>query len=64
MITHIGRNTGKKRHTVLEVIRSDENEKKYVFYSGWGDNSDWAKNIKKNPETQLNIGGKTLFDKM
>ena len=64
MITHIGRNSGRKRHTVLEVIRSDENKKEYVFYSGWGYNSDWVKNISKTPEIQLSIGGKTLAGKM
>ena len=45
MITHIDRNSGEKRFTVLEVIRLNKSCTNYVFYSGWGYNSDWAKNI-------------------
>ena len=64
MITHMGRNSGKKRFTVLDVIRLDRSCKKYVFYSGWGHNSDWAKNIRKNPHILLSISGKRLTGKM
>ena len=49
LLTHIGRKSGQLRQSVLEVVEHDEATGAYVIASGWGEKSDWLRNIQKNP---------------
>ena len=56
LLTHIGRKSGLPRQTVLEVVRYDAATNACVIASGWGETSDWLRNILKTPEVRITIG--------
>lgn len=60
MLTHIGRKTGRPRQTVLEVVRHDPATDTYFIASGWGERSDWLRNIQQNPHVLVHSGGRRL----
>ncbi len=57
MLTHIGRNSGHLHNVVLEVLYHNRVNTEYYVLSGWGSNSNWCKNIQKNPEVMVNVDG-------
>ena len=56
MLTHIGRKSGLSRQVVLEVVAHDKGDDTYVVASGWGERSDWFRNIQHNPEVVVTTG--------
>jgi deazaflavin-dependent oxidoreductase (nitroreductase family) len=60
LLEHIGRKSGLSRKAVLEVIRHDPAEQAYYVVSGFGRQSDWFLNIKKNPEVRIQVGRKWM----
>ena len=50
MLHHIGRKSGKIRYAVIEVVDYDLEHNVYTVASGWGTQSDWYRNILKNPD--------------
>ena len=59
-LTHIGRKSGLPRHTVLEVVRHDKTSGVYYIAVGFGEHSDWYKNILKNPNVEVQSAGARL----
>jgi deazaflavin-dependent oxidoreductase (nitroreductase family) len=55
-LTHIGRKSGKARHTVLEVLRSESNRSMIYVVSAWGERADWLQNVRANPEVVVQMG--------
>ena len=60
MLTHTGRKSGLPRQTVLEVVRHDTLTDSYVVASGWGEKSNWFRNILKNPRVSIAVGLRRL----
>lgn len=58
LLTHIGRKTGVRRRTVLEVMRCDERTGACFVGSGWGERADWYKNIQKNPNVEITVAAR------
>ena len=58
LLTHIGRKSGLPRQTVLEVVRYDPTSQVCVIASGWGEASNWLRNIEKTPAVRITIGGR------
>lgn len=56
MLTHIGRVSGKRRFVVLEVVKHDKGSGAYYVASGWGEKSDWLRNVLKNPDVTVTVG--------
>lgn len=56
MITHVGRKTGRKRQTVLEVVHYDPSTRECIVISGYGAQSDWYRNILAQPAIEVQIG--------
>lgn len=56
VLTSWGRRSHKPRHTMLSYVRVGERE--YVC-SGWGEKSDWYKNIVVYPQVAIQVGWKT-----
>ena len=56
LLTHIGRRTGKRRQTVLEVVEYRKEVPEAVVLSGFGRDSDWLLNIQANPNEEVAIG--------
>ncbi|HSX10019.1 MAG TPA: nitroreductase family deazaflavin-dependent oxidoreductase [Candidatus Saccharimonadales bacterium] len=63
MITHIGRKSGKKHQTVLEVIHYDPSTQEFIVISGYGEKSDWYKNIVKTPVVEVQVKGTRFVPK-
>ena len=58
LLTHIGRRTGLRRHTVLEVVQYREQGPEAVVLSAFGRNPDWLRNIEKTPDPEVVIGSR------
>ena len=56
MLTHIGRKTGLSHQTVVEVVNHDRTTDTYYIAAGWGEKSDWFRNIEKTPDVVVNVG--------
>jgi deazaflavin-dependent oxidoreductase (nitroreductase family) len=56
LLTHTGRISGEQRHSVIEVVRYDEESHSYFVASGWGTRSDWYKNLNANPNVTIQSG--------
>jgi deazaflavin-dependent oxidoreductase (nitroreductase family) len=55
-LTHTGRISGQPRQVVLEVVKHDPASDTYYVAAGWGEQSDWVKNIRARPEVQVQVG--------
>jgi deazaflavin-dependent oxidoreductase (nitroreductase family) len=55
-LTHIGRNSGQTRHTVLEVALHDKKTRESVVVSAFGPRADWYRNIETAPATRIRTG--------
>lgn len=56
LLTHLGRNSGKGRKTVLEVVKYEKEKTTFVVAAGFGPQSDWYKNIRENPHVTVQSG--------
>ena len=55
LLTTIGRNSGKLRHTPLEYVYEKENDR-YRVAAGWGGHTDWYRNVLKNSKVTVQVG--------
>lgn len=60
LLIHIGRRTGVRRCTVLEIIEYRENGPEAIVISGFGHNAGWLRNIKAVPSPQVVIGSQAF----
>ena len=60
MLHHTGRHSGQIRHTVLEVVQYDKNTGRYIIASGFGEHSQWYKNLMCHPDAKLECLWKTV----
>ncbi len=58
MLTHRGRKSGLSRQTVVEVVTYDQVTSTYIIASGWGEKSDWFRNVQKTPQVSVNVAGR------
>ena len=58
MITHRGRRTGKTYYTVVEIVRYDRTANEYIVVSGYGEASDWYRNLRVTPPLCIQIGNR------
>lgn len=56
LLTHVGRKSGPPRQTVLEVLLHDKASGAYYVLAGWGEQSDWVKNIEETPQVTISMG--------
>jgi deazaflavin-dependent oxidoreductase (nitroreductase family) len=55
-LTHVGRRSGRRYRTVLEVIASDRATGEVVVIAGLGPAADWYRNIQAQPAVEVAIG--------
>jgi len=55
-LTHTGRRSGLPRLTVLEVVRYEANSDACVVAAGFGDGSDWVRNVIHDPHIIFTVG--------
>lgn len=56
LLTHRGRKSGRVRQTVLEVVHYEPSTRETVVVSGWGERSDWYRNLEVQPALEVRIG--------
>ncbi len=56
LLTHIGRRTGLRRQTVLEVVEYREKGPEVVVVNGFGRDSDWVRNIEAAHGEAVTVG--------
>jgi deazaflavin-dependent oxidoreductase (nitroreductase family) len=56
LLIHIGRRTGLRRYTVLEVVEYRKEGPEAVVVSAFGRNADWLRNIEVTPGPEIVIG--------
>lgn len=61
LLNHIGRKSRLTRQTVLEVVRHDKETDTYIVAAGWGEQSDWMRNIQHTPQV-LVMSGRRRFE--
>lgn len=44
------------RRTVLEVVRHDKQSNTFIVVSGWGERSDWYRNVMAQPQVTIRSG--------
>lgn len=59
LLTHVGRKSGRRRHTVLEVVRHDAESGTCIVASGWGESAQWFRNVLANPRVEVTLGTRT-----
>jgi deazaflavin-dependent oxidoreductase (nitroreductase family) len=54
-LTHTGRKSGQPRYSVLEVVRYDPASGMCIVASGWGEKSDWYRNVTHDPHVTIQV---------
>ena len=61
LLSHTGHKSGLPRQTVLEVLLHDRAKDVYYVMAGWGEQSDWVKNIEKTPQVEIIVGRRHFY---
>lgn len=56
LLTHVGRRSGRRYQTVLEVIGTDSASGEVVVITARGGSADWYRNVQAHPATEVAIG--------
>jgi deazaflavin-dependent oxidoreductase (nitroreductase family) len=59
-LLHVGRRTGTRHATVLEVVRHDPRRAEFVVVSGFGTRTDWLRNIEAGNLVEVTVGRRTF----
>jgi deazaflavin-dependent oxidoreductase (nitroreductase family) len=57
LLVHRGRKSGLERRAVLEVIKYEADPPAAAVLSGWGERSQWFRNLQAAPPIAVSIGG-------
>lgn len=60
LLNHIGRKSGLPRQAVVEVVRHDPATGSYIIASGFGEKSDWLRNLRATPDVMIQVGRRKL----
>lgn len=58
MLVHIGRRTGRRRYTVLEIMEYRKEAPEMVVMSAFGRNAEWLRNIEVLPKFEVFVGSR------
>lgn len=58
MLTHLGRKTGRRRQTGVEVAHYDPATQECIVVAAWGEQTDWYRNIQAHPALEVQVGSK------
>lgn len=58
LLTHTGRVSGLPRQVVLEVVGRGDERDSYLIASGYGERSQWLRNVLAHPEVTYQVGGR------
>ncbi|MDJ0869440.1 MAG: nitroreductase family deazaflavin-dependent oxidoreductase [Myxococcota bacterium] len=58
LLTHRGRHSGEPRYAVLEVVRHDPETDTCIVAAGFGERSQWYRNLLADPRAALQLAGR------
>ena len=58
LINHIGRKSGTHYQTVVEVVEREEGTENVIVVAGYGEQTQWYKNLKRQETTTIQLGNK------
>jgi deazaflavin-dependent oxidoreductase (nitroreductase family) len=61
LLIHVGRRTGLRRHTVLEVLEYRKEGPEAVVMSAFGPAADWLRNVETTPNPEVVIGSQRFI---
>jgi deazaflavin-dependent oxidoreductase (nitroreductase family) len=56
LLTHVGRRSGRRHRTPLEVVGRGSDPLEVVVLAGLGHNADWVRNIRARPAVEVHVG--------
>lgn len=56
LINHVGRKTGAQHQAVVEVVEREKGTNNVIVVAGYGEQTQWYKNLRKQPRTTIQIG--------
>lgn len=56
LLHHTGRQSGRQRQAVVEVVSYDPRAGAWIVASGFGPKSDWYQNLRHRPQTAIQFG--------
>lgn len=56
LINHVGRKTGKQHQAVVEVVELEKGTGNVIVVAGYGEQTQWYKNLREQPKTAIQIG--------
>jgi deazaflavin-dependent oxidoreductase (nitroreductase family) len=60
-LTHTGRKSGLPRQTVLEIVRYDGGTGACIVAAGFGEHSDWVRNVTSDPLITYTVGKSSCY---
>lgn len=60
LINHVGRKSGKPYQSVVEVIEREKGTDNIIVVAGYGEQTQWYKNLKNQPKTTVQLGSREL----
>lgn len=58
LLTHRGRHTGRRRQSLLEVVRYDPIREESTVVAGWGRQTQWYRNLQAHPALAVQTAGR------
>ncbi len=55
-LTHVGRSSGRRFRTVVEVVGRDDRAREVMVLCGFGRGADWYRNLRANGQAQIELG--------
>lgn len=56
LLEHRGRTSGRLRRAVIEVLRRDRERRSWIVSAGWGERTQWWRNLRREPRAAIRIG--------
>lgn len=57
-LAHVGRKTGLRRETVVEVVHHDRATSEVFLVAAWGERCDWYRNLEAAPPLEVRFGAR------
>jgi deazaflavin-dependent oxidoreductase (nitroreductase family) len=56
LLTHLGRTSGRRYQTVLEILQYDEDSEESIVMAGWGRATQWLQNVQADHAVEIQVG--------
>ena len=60
LINHVGRKSGTPYQNVVEVVEREKESGNIIVVAGYGEQTQWYKNLKNQPDTTIQLGNRKV----